>query len=294
VLRVSLYADVVETVPIGGRVLTIGRLPDNALVLSHPKVSRHHAELRVAANGALLTDLGSSAGTFVGGTRLLANQPVVLEPGDRVEIGPYSILYEISTPLAPTPPAPRPPVEPTWTPPTLDEDVIPEVQRRETFDVPTPDPASPSLYLQHLPVLFHDNEFLRGFLLVFESVWEPLEWRQSLLPQYFAPSTCPATFLPWLASWLHLTLNPFWPEQRQRQLLAEAMELYRWRGTAYGMTRMIEVCTGITPVITQPQPFVFRIVVSIPSGSDARPELIEELVRAHKPAHVGYVLEVTT
>jgi len=294
VLRVSLYADTVETIPIGSRVLTIGRLPDNELVLGHPSVSRHHAELRLGSNGLLLTDLGSGGGTFVGNTRLLANQPIVLEQGDRVEIGPYTLVYEIPTPLSPTPPVPAPTLEPTWSPPSLDEDVIPEVQRRETFAVPIPDVSSPSLYLQQLPVLFHDNEFLRRFLLVFESVWEPLEWRHNLLPLYFAPSTCPAEFLPWLASWLHLALNPFWPEQRQRQLLAEAMELYRWRGTVYGMTRMIEVCTGVTPVITQTQPFVFRIAISIPSGSDTRPEFIEELVRAHKPAHVGYVLEVTS
>src|SRR5262249_13840801 len=110
VLRVSLFADVVETVTIGGRVLTIGRLPDNELAPSHPSVSRHHAELRMAANGALLTDLGSSAGTFVNANRLLPNQPVVLEHGARVEIGPYTLVYEISTEI-PSPPS-LPAVEP--------------------------------------------------------------------------------------------------------------------------------------------------------------------------------------
>src|SRR5215467_950258 len=292
VLRVSLYADVVETVTVTSRVLRIGRLPDNELALSDPRVSRYHAELRLGANGAQLTDLDSSGGTLVGGTRLLPNQPVVLEHGDKIEIGPYTLVYEITQAIAP-PPSLVPVVEPTWHPPTHDEDAPPNLQRRATHAVPTPEPASASQYLQHLPVLFHDNDFLRRFLLIFESVWEPLEWRQDLLALYFSPSTCPAAFLPWLASWLNLSLNPFWPEQRQRRLLAEAMDLYRWRGTVYGMTRMIEVCTGLTPVITQTEPFVFRIAVRIPPGSDARPEFIEELVRAHKPAHVGYVLEVS-
>ena len=83
-------------------------------------------------------------------------------------------------------------------------------------------------------------------------------------------------------------------EEAFRALVAEAMELYRWRGTAYGMTRMLEVCTGITPTITEDpaQPYTFRIAMRIPSGHDVRREVIEELVRAHKPAHVGYVLEV--
>ena len=85
-----------------------------------------------------------------------------------------------------------------------------------------------------------------------------------------------------------------WPEPRQRALLAEAMDLYRWRGTAYGLVRMIEVCTGITPVITEKQetPYVFEIAVAIPPGSRIPRELIEELITTHKPAHVGYALHI--
>jgi hypothetical protein len=79
-------------------------------------------------------------------------------------------------------------------------------------------------------------------------------------------------------------------------MLAEAMELYRWRGTPYGLSRMLEVCTGVTPTITEDVrvPYVFRISVRVPPDSRVRPEVIDRLVQAHKPAHVGYVLEVTT
>ena len=77
------------------------------------------------------------------------------------------------------------------------------------------------------------------------------------------------------------------------------MELYSWRGTRYGLARMIEVCTGLTPVITESlsQPYVFHIRVTLPPGSPGETidkALIEELIQAHKPAHAGYVLEVTT
>ena len=62
------------------------------------------------------------------------------------------------------------------------------------------------------------------------------------------------------------------------------------------MTRMLEVCTGLTPTITEDpaQPFTFRISMTIPRGHGVRREVVEELVRAHKPAHVGYVLEVVS
>lgn len=111
---------------------------------------------------------------------------------------------------------------------------------------------------------------------------------------YFDPRTCPAPFLPWLASWLGLTFNPHWPEARRRRLLAQAMDLYRWRGTHYGLIRMIEVCTGLTPVIIENplEPFVFRVRITGISKGVVDKELIEELIRTHKPAHAGYILEV--
>ncbi|MEI8411159.1 MULTISPECIES: FHA domain-containing protein [unclassified Kribbella] len=48
----------------------IGRAPDCDLILDHPKVSRHHAELlRIDALSYELRDLGSTNGTFVNGVR---------------------------------------------------------------------------------------------------------------------------------------------------------------------------------------------------------------------------------
>ena len=51
--------------------LTIGRSPDNDFVISHPRVSRHHAQLtREDGKVWLLEDLESSNGTFVDGERI--------------------------------------------------------------------------------------------------------------------------------------------------------------------------------------------------------------------------------
>jgi ABC-type multidrug transport system ATPase subunit len=53
------------------RVLRIGRLPDNDLVLADLGVSRHHAELRNLGAGRYeITDLGSHNGTYVNGERI--------------------------------------------------------------------------------------------------------------------------------------------------------------------------------------------------------------------------------
>ena len=294
-LVVSLEGSVVQTVPLGERVLTIGRLPDNGLVLAHQSVSRHHAELRVSSTEVVLTDLDSSSGTFVGGTRLLPNQPWVLEPGVPARVGPFdlTLIRQVPEPSVPRRPhdvevpLPRPIGQ-------FGDDVEVTVVARPTYALEAPS-TTRSRYLKHLPAAFQENEFLGRMLLIFETIWEPLEQRQDHFPMYFDPRTCPASFIPWFASWLGLTVDPHWPEDRRRELLAEATELYRWRGTPYGLTRMIEVCTGLTPTVREDpaQPFVFNLTVRIPPGSTVRREVIEDLVRVHKPAHVGYVLEVT-
>ena len=111
---------------------------------------------------------------------------------------------------------------------------------------------------------------------------------------YFHPRTCPATFLPWLAQWLDLTLDPRLPEARQRAILAQAVEIYQWRGTRFGLERMIEICTGLNIDISEDpsQPFVFHVQVTVPNPGTVDRQLIEDLIQSHKPAHVGYTLEL--
>jgi phage tail-like protein len=143
-------------------------------------------------------------------------------------------------------------------------------------------------------MIFHDNDFLRRYLLIFETIWEPLEQRQDHIAMYFDPHTSPASFLPWLASWLGIELSSRLPEATRRALLAEGMALQRWRGTRYCLARVIEICAGVTPqIIEDPAlPFVVRVIITAPTGTDVDRTLIEELIRAYKPAYLGYVLEI--
>ena len=64
--------------------LRIGRAPDNDIVVSHPSVSGHHAELHHVAGEYRLVDLGSSNGTFINERRITA---ATLAEGDVVGLG---------------------------------------------------------------------------------------------------------------------------------------------------------------------------------------------------------------
>jgi pSer/pThr/pTyr-binding forkhead associated (FHA) protein len=67
--------------------VSIGRGGDNDLVLPEEGVSRHHARFERGPQGWLLTDLGSTNGTYVNGKRLPGHEATLLRPGDRVTIG---------------------------------------------------------------------------------------------------------------------------------------------------------------------------------------------------------------
>jgi len=144
-------------------------------------------------------------------------------------------------------------------------------------------------------VVYRAAPFISRFLKIFESIWEPFEQRQDHIDMYFSPRTCPSSWLPWFASWFGLELDPSLSERRVRMLLANTIEIYRWRGTKFALTRVIEVCLGIRPVITESSsdPNVFRVRVRLPAGEppDFVPRL-RALISAHKPAHTGYVIEV--
>jgi len=73
--------------PIGRGEVMVGRSLEAVLRLRSDGVSRFHARLERTEQGSLvLSDLGSSNGTFVNGRRV--EQPKPLEDGDRVRFGP--------------------------------------------------------------------------------------------------------------------------------------------------------------------------------------------------------------
>ena len=39
-------------------------------------------------------------------------------------------------------------------------------------------------------------------------------------------------------------------------------------------------------------PFVFNVRITPPNGTTVDRQLVEDLLRAHKPAHAGFVLEI--
>jgi len=89
---------------LGTGTLTIGRSPDNTLVITDLESSAHHAVVApgYGGNSYQITDLNSTNGTFVNEQRLSPNTPQPLNTGDVIRIGSLRFTYEASSGYAPT------------------------------------------------------------------------------------------------------------------------------------------------------------------------------------------------
>ena len=74
---------------VGAKEVSIGRSPDNGLVIDNPAVSHYHARVFNEEGRLMLEDFGSMNGTFVNGQRV---KMVTLKPGDSVGIGKHTIV----------------------------------------------------------------------------------------------------------------------------------------------------------------------------------------------------------
>ncbi len=73
--------------------VSIGRSPDNGLVIDNPSVSNYHARVFNEEGRLMLEDFGSLNGTFVNGQRV---KMVMLKPGDSVVVGKHTIVVSES------------------------------------------------------------------------------------------------------------------------------------------------------------------------------------------------------
>jgi len=76
------------------RALTIGRSPDNVIVLTDPKVSRVHCTVTPQGNHVTVSDAGGAGGTWVNGERLTDTRE--LQPGDVLAVGETQLDFKWS------------------------------------------------------------------------------------------------------------------------------------------------------------------------------------------------------
>lgn len=138
---------------------------------------------------------------------------------------------------------------------------------------------------------------LAALLEVMEALHSPSEAVLSGLESHFDPRRAPERFVPFLARWVGMDLPVTTGLGRLRELVAAAVEISRWRGTARGLRLFLTTATGRTDfevdeAVPGPngRPRPFHIRVRAPAEVAGHRLLLERIIEREKPAYVTYEL----
>lgn len=159
-----------------------------------------------------------------------------------------------------------------------------------------------------LPAMYAADDLAQRFTAGLDTVLAPVLSTLDNLPSYLDPALTPGDFVSWLASWVALDLDPAWPPQLRRAVVARAMDLHRWQGTTRGLVERIWLCLGVhaqvvdgagavwstTPGSDLPGTAVREVLVQVWPGltDTVDAERVTALVTAACPAHLTCTVEV--
>lgn len=274
-----------DEIVVGRQGLRVGRGGDNSLVLNHREISRQHMRILWREDDKyLVEDLNSSNGVWFNETRIPSRVPQEINEGDTVRVGPFvftfvRLVYPQPMVVARLPDGRDMPLAP------LDGYEVGHLAGI---------PHDRSTWLQYLPAIYGEDEFLGRYLLIFESILSPIVWMIDNFDLFLTPEIAPQEWLAWMASWFDILLLPDLPMERQREIVRQIGWLFLRRGTRAGLQRLLELYFGVTPEIVEDANchFVVRLPLS-QSSIKLGQDVADRLINAQRPAFASYTLEVT-
>jgi len=170
-----------------------------------------------------------------------------------------------------------------------------------------------SRLLDYLPGVFRSDPFLARFLLIFQSIVDPIEQSIDGTHHLLDPGLTPARFLPWLASWVGVELDPSLDETSQRELIRRAVELSRWKGTRRALREELRIrtggralivenfdgmrlgqdaCLGLNTHLGVRRDHCIAVTLATERGAGVDQRQADALIGELKPAHVGHVARI--
>lgn len=179
-------------------------------------------------------------------------------------------------------------------------------------------------YLNFLPAIYREVDFIGRFISIFEQAFDPVLQIQGTLWSYLDPLTAPEAMLPFLAYWVAWPMDYHWNMEQQRRLIRNAIELYRWHGTRFGLRFYLHLYTGLpldehlpeaekhigieeiftggfvlgTTIIGVDSmlgggcPFHFMVCLRPDPGQEINEQLVRDIIDREKPAFCTYDLDI--
>ncbi len=159
-----------------------------------------------------------------------------------------------------------------------------------------------------LPAIYQEHDLTMRFTQAFDDVVAPLQVTLDCFDSYLDPDLTPDDVLRWLGGWVGLILDDDWPVERRRAMVRGIVGLYEQRGTVEGITRLVELYTGVRVEVveggaagfsvvpdqelpgTAADAFIVRVLTDDPASVDIK--RIELLVTSSRPAHLPAVVEI--
>src|SRR5688572_7886054 len=100
-LLLKFNAAVLKEIPVSKDVITVGRKPDNDVVIDNPAISGHHCRISLQGGGYYVEDLDSTNGTYVNEKRIKKSG---LHHNDVVGVAKHALVFIEDNPQAASPP----------------------------------------------------------------------------------------------------------------------------------------------------------------------------------------------
>jgi phage tail-like protein len=172
----------------------------------------------------------------------------------------------------------------------------------------TPEVASARGYMRTgLPALYQESDFGMRFIGALESVLDPIVAILDALPAHFDPELAPRDVLDLLAAWLGVQLDEGQSLAARRELLRNAAELGRRRGTLGGLQMALSLAFPNLPLRVEDQggvvwateigtkaeaqPPEFVVYCDKPIREDQQ-AAVARCIETVKPVHTSYRLRV--
>jgi phage tail-like protein len=159
-----------------------------------------------------------------------------------------------------------------------------------------------------LPGVYVEDVMTRGLTEGLDTVLAPVFLTLDCLEAYVSPGQTPEDFIPWLASWVGVTVADSWSAERKRDVVATAVRRHRDRGTRHGLKAQVELLTDGEVEIHDsggtvwsddpdveppgdPEPSL-RVVVRVPDPGAVDVDRLRAEIREARPVHLPFTVDV--